>query len=361
MRTIPHGVMHQQWADSSVTDAESLAQTVTDVQLAENLGYSSFMFGEHHFPAGKSFPGRIPFPEHVIAHLAAVTERIRLGTGVKVLALDKPWRTVESMLTLDLLAGGRAFFGFGAGGDEPDVFLPERLGSLERRALFRDTLFELLELLRTQGTSAFPAPLGPLDVDSAGLVEKVSVAARDEPTIRFAGHHGLNFVMGQSEVDAVQGSYVRTFREAGGTGEARGVRIVVLAESTTAALEAARPAYETYAAKGFLSSRYYLEAVEAGVFDGAVPRDLADGMHRMAFVVGDPDTVRNRLQEHVDRTAVDRLDIMVHLPGLAPAHVRRSLDLFAREVAPGLTLPPARPADGRTPVPRPVHETGAAR
>src|SRR4051794_40239960 len=110
-----YGVMHQQWAEAAISDAESLARTVSDVQLADELGFDSFMFGEHHFPRGKAFPGRIPFPEHVVAHLAALTDRIKLGTGVKVLSIDKVWRTVESMLTLDLISGGRTFFGLGAG------------------------------------------------------------------------------------------------------------------------------------------------------------------------------------------------------------------------------------------------------
>lgn len=136
-----------------MSDRESVEQTVADVELAEELGFDSFMFGEHHFPKG-DFPGRIAFPEHVMAFAAARTERIKLGTGVKVISFEKQWRVVESMLTLDLLAQGRTFYGLGAGGDEPAVFLPYVYSSDERRAAFRDAMTELLELLRTQGARA---------------------------------------------------------------------------------------------------------------------------------------------------------------------------------------------------------------
>ena len=329
--TIPFGILHQQWGLRADSDADLLRETLEDVVLAEELGFSSFLFGEHHFQSAAPFAGRVPVPELVIARAAAGTDRIRLGTGVKVLALDAAWRTAEAMLTLDLVTGGRAVFGLGAGGDEPDVFRGRRLGPNGHRALFRETLTELLDLLRTQGSSTFARPLGPAR-EGADLCERILVAARDVDTITLAGREGLGFVVGQAEVARTQAGYVDTFRATGCTGEVRAVRIVVVAADDERALEVARAPYDVYSSH-FLTSRYYLSTV-APQFDGPLPRDYTDGLTRMAFVVGGPETVAARLEAERRTIGADRMDVLVHLPGLAARERRESMRLFATEVAP---------------------------
>ncbi len=333
------GIMHQQWASAAMSDAASIEQTIADIELADRLGYDSFMLGEHHFPKG-TFPGRIAFPEHVMAFAAARTAQIKLGTGVKVIAIDKAWRIVESMLTLDLLAGGRTFFGLGAGGDEPAIFLPNVYDSEGRRGRFREAMAELLSLLRTQGLSQFDEKLGPVDVDSRSFLSRLWVAARDEPTIRFAAEHGLNFVMGQAEVPAAQGPYISTYRRAGGQGETRAVRIVIIAPTNN---EAVRRAARSFAVYSQGEDRYYLEAVEKGLFETEDPTSFDDGLNRRGYVIGNPDTVARQLAVYRELVDVDRLDLMVHLPELTPSEVQESIALFASEVAPRLPDVAARP------------------
>ncbi|WP_459984888.1 LLM class flavin-dependent oxidoreductase [Nocardioides sp. AN3] len=334
--------MHQQWASAAMSDRESVEQTVADVELAEELGFDSFMFGEHHFPKG-DFPGRIAFPEHVMAFAAARTERIKLGTGVKVISFEKQWRVVESMLTLDLLAQGRTFYGLGAGGDEPAVFLPYVYSSDERRAAFRDAMTELLELLRTQGRSRFEDALGPVDVDSRTLLDRLWVAARDEPTIEFAARNGMNFVMGQAEIPAAQGPYIETYRNAGGLGETRAVRIIVVAPTDEEAVRRASASYAVYADGDPLKDRYYFEAVQKGLFNSEEPVDFPDALERRGYIVGSPESVAAQLDSYRAEVRADRLDVMVHLPELSPAEVRESLRLFASDVAPRMTESAAAP------------------
>ncbi|MBO9523431.1 MAG: LLM class flavin-dependent oxidoreductase [Nocardioidaceae bacterium] len=336
--------MHQQWASAAMSDRESIDQTIADVVLAEELGFDSFMFGEHHFPKG-DFPGRIAFPEHVIAFAAARTGRIKLGTGVKVISFEKQWRVVESMLTLDLLAEGRTFYGLGAGGDEPAVFLPTVYTSEERRAAFRDAMSELLELLGSQGRSAFEDALGPVDVDSRTLLSRLWVAARDAPTIEFAARNGLHFVMGQAEVPAAQGPYIKTYRDAGGAGETRAVRIIVVAPTDEEAVRRASASYAVYADGDPLKDRYYFEAVQNGLFSAEEPTHFPDALERRGYIVGSPESVAAQLASYQEEVRADRLDLMVHLPELSPAEVRESLRLFATEVAPRLpeTVTTAQP------------------
>jgi probable F420-dependent oxidoreductase len=96
---------------------------------ADRLGFESLWFPEHLvFPtdmSGSPFPGddHPPVPPEtplydafaMLVHLAARTERIRLGTNVYLLALRHPFIAARSIQTLDIVSGGRAEIGIGAG------------------------------------------------------------------------------------------------------------------------------------------------------------------------------------------------------------------------------------------------------
>ena len=97
--------------------------------LAEELGYESVWLPEHLvFPvdmSGSPFPGadHPPVPPSTpvfdcfayLAFLAGRTERIRLGTHVYLLGLRHPFVSARGVQTLDLVSGGRAELGVGAG------------------------------------------------------------------------------------------------------------------------------------------------------------------------------------------------------------------------------------------------------
>src|SRR5690554_6116375 len=97
------GLFHQMWALAEKSDKETIQDALSDVILADELGYESFWFGEHHQSRDRAFFGRVPIPELVIARFAAETKSIRLGTGVKVLPYDDEARFAESMALLDIL------------------------------------------------------------------------------------------------------------------------------------------------------------------------------------------------------------------------------------------------------------------
>ena len=96
----------------------------------EDCAFESLWIQEHLvFPA--DLPATYPYSEDglapvtaetplydpwaVLAHLAAPTERIRLGTNVYILPLRHPLQTARSVVTLDRLSGGRAVLGVGVG------------------------------------------------------------------------------------------------------------------------------------------------------------------------------------------------------------------------------------------------------
>jgi probable F420-dependent oxidoreductase len=94
---------------------------------AEELGFESLFFPEHtHIPVSRDTPyaggGELPREyRHIIdpfvglAAAAAVTERLKVGTGVCLIIERDPIVTAKEVATLDQLSGGRFLFGVGAG------------------------------------------------------------------------------------------------------------------------------------------------------------------------------------------------------------------------------------------------------
>jgi luciferase family oxidoreductase group 1 len=84
-------------------------------QLIEDLGFDEIWVAEHHFNPDASSPSSLM----ILAHLAARTKRIRLGSAAVLLPLHDPLVVAEEVATLDILSGGRFNFGVGKGGPFP--------------------------------------------------------------------------------------------------------------------------------------------------------------------------------------------------------------------------------------------------
>lgn len=107
------------------TDPAFAARVAT---LAEELGYDSLWAGEHVVvPSPRRAPSPMEPDEPILdplvllAHLAAHTERIRLGTGVIILPQRNPLVLAKQLASLDVVSGGRLIVGIGAGYLEPEL------------------------------------------------------------------------------------------------------------------------------------------------------------------------------------------------------------------------------------------------
>src|SRR5690606_22304982 len=95
---------------SGSTSSQALRNTVELARLAERLGYTRFWLAEHHgMPSIASSS-----PEVLIAHVAAATERIRVGSGGIMLPNHAPLRIAEAFHTLEALHPGRTAPGLGS-------------------------------------------------------------------------------------------------------------------------------------------------------------------------------------------------------------------------------------------------------
>ncbi len=228
------------------------------------------------------------------------------------------------MSLLDILTGGRAHYGLGMA--VRTVEGPTH----DRGPKFREQLSEVVAYLRGDVSDGRPALSPAPERDLTGLLW---VAAREPASVEYAARLGLNFVVGQAEQGKQQRSYVDTYRNAGGSGEVRGARMVYVGDTDEDALAGV----ETPATTWFATSRkgaYYRQAVEDGRFATEEPADLRDLLSRIEYIVGAPETVAAGLRRYMSEANVDRLDIMLHTPGMPQDALQRSMRLFAQEVAP---------------------------
>jgi probable F420-dependent oxidoreductase len=89
---------------------------------AEALGLSDVWVSEHIIVPRATFPRSPQFYDPIVtlSWVAAVTERIRLGTSVLVLPMRHPLPLAKELATLQNLSGGRLILGAGVGWLEPE-------------------------------------------------------------------------------------------------------------------------------------------------------------------------------------------------------------------------------------------------
>ncbi|ABE34486.1 luciferase-like monooxygenase family protein [Paraburkholderia xenovorans LB400] len=129
---------------------DALMQTVSYAVAAEAFGYHDVWVAEHHY-SSYAIGSALTV---LLAHIAARTSTIRLGTGASLLALNDPLRVAEDIATLDLLSGGRIEFGVARGGPFPVQYRAAGIPSAEdARARMHEALALIQRLWREPTTS----------------------------------------------------------------------------------------------------------------------------------------------------------------------------------------------------------------
>lgn len=151
----------------------------------EDRGFESLWFPEHsHIPAARKTPwgGRSdapPLPEQywrtsdqfvALAFAAAVTNDLKLGTGVTLLAQRDPIWAAKEVASLDHLSGGRMLLGVGYGWNKEEM-AHHGIDYADRRELLREKVLMMKALwteeeasfkgehLRLEASWAWPKPI----------------------------------------------------------------------------------------------------------------------------------------------------------------------------------------------------------
>src|SRR3990172_4775102 len=90
---------------------------------ADSAGFSSVWVMDHFFQIPNVGSAEEPMLESYVTlgYLAGATRRVRLGTMVTGANYRHPGYLVKAVTSLDVLSGGRAWLGIGAGGDEREA------------------------------------------------------------------------------------------------------------------------------------------------------------------------------------------------------------------------------------------------
>ena len=174
----------------------ALARDVATIKLLDELGYDEAWIGEHH-SCGTEI---IASPEIFIAHVAAQTAHIKLGTGVLSLPYHNPLWVADRAILLDHLTRGRFMLGLGPGALPTDAAMIGIEPAEQRQALEEDT--EVLVHLLTKDEPISKTTARYTLVDARCQLRpftdpcfEIGIAAIASPSgPRIAGQHGLGLL-----------------------------------------------------------------------------------------------------------------------------------------------------------------------
>lgn len=332
------------------TAREIYADTLEHVKLAEQMGFDTAWFAEHHF----SNYCLCPSPLAMAMFMAAQTSRIRLGPAVVVAPLYQPLRLLEEIAMLDVLSNGRMVLGLGSGYQQYEFHkfgVPLESG--------RDILLETLDVvemfLRGERVeyagkhihipetffSVRPIQARP-DVYIAGLlndaVTQERIARNGYVPIVTTGWSGIDDIRAQRDKTAA-------FQRAAGKEAVRFAiqQYVFVTDDRREAEQAADAARYIRRIAAAMRGNYarlngaYLEEMPAA---GEPPLpELTDRM-----VIGDPETVAEKLAKEQEALQLTHLSCFMGLPGLPQQRILRSMERFGAEVMPRIAAARRRAA-----------------
>ncbi|MEX1037591.1 MAG: LLM class F420-dependent oxidoreductase [Acidimicrobiia bacterium] len=142
----------------------------------EARGFESLWFPEHsHIPSARTTPwggveGAPPLPEQywhshdqfvALSYAAAVTENLKLGTGITLLAQRDPIWTAKEVASLDHLSNGRVIFGIGYGWNKEEM-AHHGVRYEDRRSLLREKML-LMKALWAEDEASFEGEILTLE------------------------------------------------------------------------------------------------------------------------------------------------------------------------------------------------------
>ena len=340
-------------APPALAHPDVVRNEIEQMAWTEDLGFDSIWLTEHHFIEY----GLSVSPAVLAAAAAMRTRHVRIGLAAAILPFHDPIRLAEELAMVDILSGGRLDVGVGRG-NRPVEFEGYRIPQIESRDRFEETL-EIMIRAWTRERFAFEGR--HFRIPEVRVIPKplqqphppIYVVCVSADTIEATALHGwpmLNSILRGTLEPLVQqrDTYVNACRKAGRS-EAEitsllsrwGVsRHIYVAPTDAQAQAEARDAEMWYqdALRRFLIPER-IESVHPLLQPGfraieerftPLPREQ---LVAETLAIGSPDTVAAKIAEMRD-LGVGEVLCWMNFGGLPQTRVRRSMELFAREVLP---------------------------
>jgi alkanesulfonate monooxygenase SsuD/methylene tetrahydromethanopterin reductase-like flavin-dependent oxidoreductase (luciferase family) len=301
---------------------EVLEQTV----LADQLGYESVWFAEHHF----SEYGILTSPQILLTAAAERTKQIRLGVSIVTLPFKNPIQVAEDYALLDVLSNGRLNLGLGSG-YLPHEFAGFNLDGKDKAFRFNEGLAVIEKAWKGQAFS-FDGEYYQFSEIQLQLVPKQKrvplwVGALRSQGVKYVGKMGYN-IMGVpyvssasiSELKGIIDDFKASYLEAGHDEEAINIPLALhtyVAKTREEAYEIARPHLNLY-----LDTRQYGRSAQ-----------FEDLMERKQLLIGSPEDVIALLKKYKD-AGCDHIMMLTNFGCLPHEKVMESLELIAKDVMP---------------------------
>jgi alkanesulfonate monooxygenase SsuD/methylene tetrahydromethanopterin reductase-like flavin-dependent oxidoreductase (luciferase family) len=235
------------WPDRRVSLPTVYERALQRIEIMDRSGYDAIWLTEHHFNDYSVCPS-IPV---MGSYVAARTKRLHIATGVTLAAFYHPLRLAEEVALLDILSGGRVYWGAGRGFD-PKEFRTFGMTAEESYPRFREAVDIVIRAWRNERVSyhgnyysfenveVLPKPLQRPH-------PPMWVAAHSPSAIEWAAAEGYSIMLGPhapaDEVGEQMVTYHRLLAEHGHRTEGRvipTVRLVAIGKSDAEAADIAR-------------------------------------------------------------------------------------------------------------------------
>ena len=324
-------VLDQSMIVSGRSPAASIRETVELARLCDELGYHRFWLSEHH--SSESIAGSAP--EVLLAALAMVTNRIRLGSAGVMLPHYSSLKVAEQFRVLEALAPGRIDLGLGRapGSDGRTAF------ALNPNAAVAAENFpqQLRDLMAWVSGAALPEahPFASVTAQPAGpSAPDIWMLGSSSYGAQVAAYFGLPycyayfFTEGQGAAEALA-LYREMFRPSARYPEPySNIAVFALAAETQEEAERLFVPREVWRAEREHGRYVPLPtAEEAAAYPFTAPERTRNAAIRALAAYGTPDVVRERLVGIATSLGADEVTLVGAVPD-AQAR-RRSFELIA--------------------------------
>ncbi len=310
---------------------------LSQVKLAEGVNFDSVWLSEHHFLED----GYCCSPLTMAAAMAAVTERVRIGTGALILTLHNPVRVAEDAATVDLISNGRFDLGVAIGyrKEEFDGF---RIPINQRPSRIEEAI-DIIQKCWSDGSFSFEGKrfsFPEIDVTPKPVQRPIPIyiGAFEEPAVRRAGRLGYPLLIGPGRTLPMIMDTLEWYNdEAEKAGhDPHGVKHVLLRE--TYVRETTKQAVEGGTEYIIKMYKFYLSLGVKIVIRGkniTSPDDpMFEHMAEDRFIIGTPERCTAEVEKYADVTGVENILCRMVFPQAPAEAVSRSIELFGKEVIP---------------------------
>ena len=314
--------------------AQALRNSLDLARLTDGLGYVRYWVAEHHnLPTIASSA-----PDIMIGQIAAVTSRMRVGSGGVMLPNHAPLMVMERFKVLEALFPGRIDLGLGRapGTDQITSLALRRRQDVQEQDDFLDRFQEMI-LFETHG---FPAnhPFAKVAAMPADVpLPPIFLLGSSDYSAQLAAHVGMGFSFAHHFSDLPPEGPMLTYRRGFKPSQWSAAPYAILgvaliaAETEDAADRAASSAdlHFVRRAKGEFAPLASPEEAAAYPYTPMDRQRIATNRRRL--MVGTPQVLRERLTELVRATQAD--EVMITTMVFDHAVRKRSYELMAEAFA----------------------------